>query len=450
MLTANFDGLIGPSHNYAGLSKGNLASQNFQGKTANPKAAALQGLEKMWQVAQLGVPQYVLPPHPRPHWNTLHRLGYPRTISRLLEQLVRNEPELLYSCYSASSMWSANSATVSAAIDSQDHKTHLTIANLLSHSHRHLESVERYKLFEWIFSHPAHFTVHPPLPSLSGLKDEGAANHIYLFDGKNFGFQLFICGEGLFPESPKKYIARQTAAACRAIRRLHQLPSDRCLLWQQHPDAIDAGVFHNDVIAVGESNCLFLHQQAFLHQQPALAILNDHWCQFSNQPLHVIEVESKRLSLADAVSSYLFNSQLLVDPQGVMHLLAPFEAQENKASRAILDELPDGDHPIQKVHYVDLKESMQNGGGPACLRLRIPLTEQQQRSIRGNLLLDERLYRDLKTLISARYRDRLAAADLADPLLAEECMQIGHLINQRLGLPDWESLLQTGGFSVAP
>ncbi len=55
MLTEiNFDGIVGPSHNYAGLSLGNLASARNAGAVSRPRDAALQGLAK-----DLGVSQQV-------------------------------------------------------------------------------------------------------------------------------------------------------------------------------------------------------------------------------------------------------------------------------------------------------------------------------------------------------------------------------------------------------
>ena len=47
----NFDGLVGPSHNYAGLSFGNVASFSNVKSASNPKQAALQGLAKMRALA---------------------------------------------------------------------------------------------------------------------------------------------------------------------------------------------------------------------------------------------------------------------------------------------------------------------------------------------------------------------------------------------------------------
>ncbi|MGL0879025.1 N-succinylarginine dihydrolase, partial [Klebsiella pneumoniae] len=63
---ANFDGLVGPTHHYAGLSVGNEASQNNRDGLSNPKKAALQGLYKMKALADRGFVQGIQPPPPRP------------------------------------------------------------------------------------------------------------------------------------------------------------------------------------------------------------------------------------------------------------------------------------------------------------------------------------------------------------------------------------------------
>ena len=76
MPETNFDGLVGPTHSYAGLSYGNVASARNQGAAGNPRKAALQGLAKMEAVAALGLVQGVLPPHERPHVPTLRALGF--------------------------------------------------------------------------------------------------------------------------------------------------------------------------------------------------------------------------------------------------------------------------------------------------------------------------------------------------------------------------------------
>ena len=62
----NFDGIIGPSHNYAGLSLGNLAATANALSTAYPRDAALQGVEKMGHHLRLGLGHGFFVPLPPP------------------------------------------------------------------------------------------------------------------------------------------------------------------------------------------------------------------------------------------------------------------------------------------------------------------------------------------------------------------------------------------------
>ena len=72
----NFDGLIGPTHNYAALSFGNLASASNAGAVARPRDAALQGLAKMRFAMDLGLIQGFFLPLERPNTRWLRELGF--------------------------------------------------------------------------------------------------------------------------------------------------------------------------------------------------------------------------------------------------------------------------------------------------------------------------------------------------------------------------------------
>src|SRR4028118_35386 len=95
----NFDGVVGPNHNYAGLSLGNLASSRNAGETSFPREAALQGLAKMRSNIELGLAQGLFVPPPRPAERWLADLG--TTIDQA-------EPMLAANAMSASAMWAAN------------------------------------------------------------------------------------------------------------------------------------------------------------------------------------------------------------------------------------------------------------------------------------------------------------------------------------------------------
>ena len=136
---ANFDGLVGPTHNYAGLSFGNVASFSNANAVSNPKEAAKQGLQKMKALSDMGMVQGVLAPQERPDIATLRRLGFAGSDAKVLEQAAAQAREVFLACCSASSMWTANAATVSPSADTADGRVHFTPANLTNKFHRSLE-----------------------------------------------------------------------------------------------------------------------------------------------------------------------------------------------------------------------------------------------------------------------------------------------------------------------
>lgn len=438
----NLDGLIGPTHHYAGLAFGNVASATHRYQVAYPRQAARQGLAKMLRVHQLGVPQGVLPPLRRPRLEFLRQLGWEGDPATLVDQVGKEQPRLLSHVYSASCMWTANAATVSPSADCADGRLHLTTANLSSTLHRSLEGPSTDRLLRAVFADSSRFVVHAPLPSQPGLADEGAANHTRLIPpdapAGQAGLELFTWGFDPLDEAtqrPQRYPARQSRLAAESIARRHGLDPERCLFWQQHPAAIDAGVFHNDVIAVGHQDLLLCHQQAWWDQPQRLAELRQRYDQCFGKPLCVWEVSAEELPLADAVASYLFNSQLLSLPGGGMQLLCPLECQENQAARSALERLLAGDNPVHQVEFVDLRQSMHNGGGPACLRLRVAMTAEEAAAVHPGIWLSESLYSRLVDWVEQHYRPTLTAADLADPGLVGEVEAALQALAQILQLP---------------
>ncbi|OTA20408.1 succinylarginine dihydrolase [Xenorhabdus beddingii] len=422
-IEANFDGLVGMTHHYAGLSTGNEASMNHRGQESNPRKAALQGLMKMKALSEMGLVQGVLPPQQRPNLPALRQLGFTGSDEQVLNQVARYSPLLLSHLSSASSMWTANAATVSPSADSADQRVHFTVANLNNKLHRSLESVTTSRALKATFSDPNHFVHHDPLPQHADWGDEGAANH-NRFCGEygEAGVQLFVYGRKAWQEdtAPTRYPARQTLEASQAVARLHQLEETRTVFAQQNPVAIDSGVFHNDVIAVSNRNVLFHHQQAFLNSQAVLAELREKMARLG-QSLITVEVPTEQVTLRDAVESYLFNSQLLSQPDGNMMLVLPQECRNHPNVSAYLQALmAEGDSPINKLHFFDLRESMRNGGGPACLRLRVVLNEKELAAVNPATLMTPALHQRLATWVERHYRDSLYAADLADPQLLNE------------------------------
>ena len=417
---ANFDGLVGPTHNYAGLSWGNVASKSNVNAVANPREAALQGLAKMKRLADRGYVQGILPPHERPHIPTLRALGFEGNERQILEAVAKADPSILAAVSSASCMWTANAATVSPSADTADHRVHFTPANLSAKFHRSIEHQVTGRSLKAIFGDESYFAHHPALPSVSHFGDEGAANHTRLCSRYGEpGVELFVYGQVAFNESapaPSKYPARQTLEASRAIARLHGLTDRHAVFAQQNPAAIDAGVFHNDVIAVGNGNCLFYHEQAFLEEARVLADIQER---LTGAELEAVRVSSAQVPIEDAVASYLFNSQLLNTADGML-LAVPGECREVASVSRYLDELVKADTPITAVEVFDVKQSMRNGGGPACLRLRVVLNDDELKAINRGVLLTDELYERLTTWVEAHYRDELSQNELGDPMLLEE------------------------------
>ena len=421
----NFDGIVGPTHYYGGLSYGNTASENNQLKPSNPREAALQGLDKMKFIADMGIVQAVLPPQERPFLPILKQLGFSGSNHSIIKNVYRQAPELLLAAYSSASMWAANAATVSPSVDSLDERLHLTAANLTSKFHRSIEATTTSRILKAIFDTDEHFIHHEELPVGAYFSDEGAANHTRFcqMHGKP-GVQLFVYGRKAFhnnTEVPKIYPARQSLEASAAIARLHQLDSNRVIFAQQHPEAIDAGAFHNDVVSVGNQNIFLFHELAFLNKDKVMDEIRDKVAKGCQTDMIFLEVKANEISLKDGVKSYLFNSQLISRNDGSMVLIAPIECQENPGIEAYIQNLISSKgNPIKEVHYLNLRQSMQNGGGPACLRLRVVMREEERAAAHQGVFLTDDLYSQLRNWIMANYRDRLEIKDLADPTLLDE------------------------------
>jgi succinylarginine dihydrolase len=457
----NFDGLVGPTHHYGGLGIGNLASQRHRHEVANPRAAALEGLAKMRLMLDLGLPQAVLPPQPRPLVPALRRLGFSGDDAVVLATAAREAPGLLAACASTSSMWAANAATVSPAADTADGRVHLTPANLVSQLHRSLETPATAAVLGRIFADTSRFAVHEPLPATLQTADEGAANHVRLAAAHGQpGIEIFVYGRAgdQRPREPagettrepagettrtpaghttrepageqprgERFPARQSRAASAAVARLHGLDPTRTLFLRQSDAALDAGVFHNDVIAVGNEHVLLVHEEAWADGPAALDAVRRCYDAAGDaardHPLVVIEVSAAEVPLATAVETYFFNSQLVTLPAGGMALICPVECREHPVTSRWLDRILEADNPIVAVHPIDVRQSMRNGGGPACLRLRVVLTAADLTALDGRVLLTPERLAALEAWVRRHYREELTVADLADPALLAESRQ---------------------------
>ncbi|MDF8332663.1 N-succinylarginine dihydrolase [Novosphingobium cyanobacteriorum] len=416
LVEINFDGLVGPSHNYAGLSLGNLASASHAGDPSYPRAAALQGLGKMRHNLALGLAQGLLCPLPRPNDGLLQALG--------LSGAPQDEAEkrLRAAAWSASSMWTANAATVSPAPDTADARCHLTAANLVTMPHRSQEWPDTVRQLRLAFASSAHFAVHDAVPACFG--DEGAANHMRMCAQHGApGIEIFVYGKpgGRFP-------ARQHEQASRAVARLHGLNPARCLFVEQSAEAIEAGAFHNDVVAVANERVLFTHELAFADPEGTYAAIREKLPE-----AEIVVVPASAVSLADAIRSYLFNAQLLTLPSGEMGLVIPLEAWETPSVRGWLDAMLAGNGPIRRVLPVDVRQSMANGGGPACLRLRVVADPA---TVDPRFLLDEAKIALVERVVAANWPEQIDPGDLGQPALTVTVRNARAALLEALGLPE--------------
>ncbi len=435
MLTeVQFDGLVGPTHNYAGLSSGNVASTSHAGEPSHPKTAALQGLAKMRLVHGLGIEQAFLPPLVRPDMPTLRAAGFDGDDAAVLAAAAADNPLLLAQASSASSMWTANAATITPSCDTLDGAMHVTPANLISKPHRAIEPPQTARLLKHALPFAVH---HDPLEANTLMGDEGAANHTRLHSDTGT-VHLFVYGidhDNPNALAPRTFPARQTRLAWATIAKQHQLPDDMVVLAQQSPAVIDAGVFHNDVICVGNGGLLLLHEAAFADTDQVLQALRDR---LGNAFTPLI-VRSDDLTVDEAVSTYLFNSQLLNTPVSGVTLVCPAKVEDHARARAVVDGWLDAGH-IDTAHYLDLHESMHNGGGPACLRLRVPMTESQVSEIPPGLRIDNARLDQLTSWVEQWYPDTLTPLDLGKSDLLHMSNAALWALGRCIGLPDLYAL----------
>ncbi len=427
MIEMNFDGIVGPTHNYAGLSIGNLASAANAGAVSAPRLAALQGVEKTRRLMALGLRQGVFLPHKRPAVGWLRALGFVGDDAEVLASAWMADRALVANALSASAMWTANAGTVSPASDTLDGLCHISIANLSTMPHRAIEADHTERQMRLAFADTRFFQVHSPVPAALG--DEGAANFMRISPSPgSAAVELFVYGDGFAGGFP----SRQRRAASEAVARRHGLDMRRTLMVQQSSAAIAAGAFHNDVVAVANDHVLFTHEHAFADPAGLYADLRR-----MVPNVVIIEAPVNRIDLDTAIRSYLFNSQLVTLPDGSMALVLPAEARENAAVWSWLTDVVASDGPIKRLEVVDVRESMRNGGGPACLRLRVQVGEDALAAIDPRFLLDEVACNRIDAVVSAAWPEAIAPDDLSDPRLWERCTRARDALTAALGFgPD--------------
>jgi len=414
---SNFDGLIGPTHNYGGLSDGNIASASNAGLTAHPREAVLQGLGKMRSMHEAGLWQGILPPQQRPFLPALRSLGFTGSDKDIYARGWKEVPRLMKNLMSASCMWAANAATVSPSADCADSKLHLTPANLSTMLHRSLEHEQTGRALKKAFP----FAVtHDALPAQSTFADEGAANHVRLCAERGQkGVEIFVYGRDGFEIETQGFPARQTLQSCEAIIRAHNLDCSRTVIARQSRAAIDAGAFHNDVVCVGALQTIFYHELAFENTQKVQSAIRTAAGDMF-EPIFV-EVPEAEVPIDDAIKAYLFNSMLVQFPNdNRLTLIAPMETRETQSTKDYCDRLVRCNGSIGHVQFVDVRQSMRNGGGPACLRLRVTLNENEWNQVNPAMKFSDAKYESLSSWAKRNYRGQIAPDDLPDPNLMEE------------------------------
>lgn len=433
------DSLCGIGHHFGGLSVGNTASERHRHEISRPMEAALQGLKKADLVKSMGVEQLLLPPLLRPRIELLDQAGFGGNLEEKLKQALNQAPNLLSAVWSSSFIWTANLGHFTAYTDSQSAKAHLTLANLVSHFHRTLEVQERYEtLKDWL---GPHIEVHPPLPSCLNLADEGAANTTRLFHPRqtHLAIHHFVYGFAASEISTRKYPARQSKEALEWMTRLHQLNGEHIHFSQQNPEVIDKGVFHNDVICSGHSDLLLCHEKAFVNTEKELQSLKELYREVTGASLKVFLVTESEMSVEEAVQSYFFNCQILQTPKGLA-VLFPVECEKMPRAKALCQKLLASSF-IADMRFIDLTQSMSNGGGPACLRLRAHLSSSQLKGL-SHLKLNKEKVEQLEAFIKGHYPKSLTFDMLADPHFVQKAHLCHRKLMDLLNLPyDFDEIL---------
>lgn len=441
LVEVQVDRIVGPTHHFGGLGVGNIASSENAGRVSNPQAAALQGLDKMRLVAELGVPQFVLPPQSRPDLNLIRELGFAGNEQQILDQASSFDPVALSAAFSSSAMWTANAATVSPSTDSASGKLQLTVANLSASLHRSIEQEETLAELSALTHGIA--DVYPGVCAGDASRDEGAANHMRLCDpiNTNVGVNVFVYGDG--HDGPLRNYPRQALRACQTVARRHGLSPRDTFFIQQSQHAIEAGAFHNDVVAASHHDVVLFHEDAFTAGPAAFEPVAARFKELTKRELRLEVVRRSQLSIDDAIHTYLFNSQIVspLEPRDAENhspaavLLCPAQVRGNLVTRGIVRRWVDTEKIFSQSAFIDLGQSMRGGGGPACLRLRLPVRANGAQSLAPSMRWTEQLDGILRDVINEQYPDSVSADDFVDTDFVRSARDATQAIRKIL-LPD--------------
>ena len=137
------------------------------------------------------------------------------------------------------------------------------------------------------------------------------------------------------------------------------------------------------------------------------------------------------ISLADAIRSYLFNAQLVTLPSGEMALILPAEARDTPSVWNWLERHVAGNGPIRRLAIVDVRQSMANGGGPACLRLRVVADPSH---VDPRFLVDSAKLDRIAAVIETHWPERIAQDQIGDSALIARIEQARHALLEMLDI----------------
>ena len=362
------DCMPGPTNHFGGHAFGNMASMTAKGQHSNPKKAALEWIEKINKLKKIGAYQLILPPHRRP---LAHYLKHPQ-----LNEL------------SSGFIWMANAGHFIPNSDTSKRYHQFIPANMNATYHRKYEHMFNTYWIKQILKNIPH-QLHGPLSS----DDEGAANTVRLWN-KDIGIHVAVYGH-----KNTHFPSRQNEDS---IKELQEKTNILTLFkLQQKSIAIDHGVFHNDVICFGFKNTLFCHEHAFENQNEKLNNLKKIFHQKTNENLTIIEIKESELTLDECISTYLFNSQVIIQKNNII-LLCPSTVKRNNKSLSITNQWQQKGY-FSDVQYIDIKSSLMNGGGPACLRLCMYLNGNEIKKIPKQFWASENKIKELTKFINTEY-----------------------------------------------
>ena len=125
------------------------------------------------------------------------------------------------------------------------------------------------------------------------------------------------------------------------------------------------------------------------------------------------------------------NYTIMLDPDYIELLGVLVETEHNAPARAFLDRLLAGNGPVHRVVPVDVRQSMANGGGPACLRLRVVADPA---TIDPRFLLDEAKAEIIERAIAGAWPEQIDTADIGKETLARAVVDARRVLLEAINL----------------